>query len=78
MMDMNNPPTMACEVFKAHGLPNKRGIGPFFTGEQGDKINYMVFLKHPLWIQRKLVRQYGVPFHRIHSCSTVSDPNSDL
>lgn len=51
-------------------------VEDFFNKAHEDEINYMVFLKHPLWIQRKLLRQYGVPFHRIHSCSTVLNLDS--
>ncbi|MGE9986067.1 B12-binding domain-containing radical SAM protein [Desulfovibrio sp. SGI.169] len=42
-----------------------------FFNKKHDEINFMVFLKHPLRVQRKLLRHYGIPFHKIHSCSTI-------
>lgn len=43
----------------------------FFMDEQAKRTNAMVFLGHPLAAKRKLLRQYGLAFENIHSCSQV-------
>ena len=40
-------------------------------GANAKKYNFMVFLQRPQKIKRKLLRRYGVPFDKIHSCSRI-------
>lgn len=46
-------------------------VEDFFRNENTKNNNIMVFLGAPQEVKRKLLRQYKVPFEKIHSCSQI-------
>lgn len=57
---MDGVPVFAAEDWLAH--------------EDTGDARFMVFLKNPQQVKRKLLRSYGKPFENIHSCSLVFRP----